>query len=50
MARPSRDPGKMVGAETVGKGKFGLRIDTPKEYRKSESKLMGQSKKATVPK
>ena len=50
MAKPSRNVGKFVGAEGVLPGKFGVRIDTPKESRKSETKLMSQSKKATVPK
>ena len=50
MAKPSSNVGRFEGAESKGKGSFGLRIDTPKESRKSETKLMAQSKKASVPK
>ena len=50
MAKPSASVGKFVGAEGELPGKRGVRIDTPSDSRKAESKLMRQSKKASVPK
>ena len=50
MTKPSSNPGKFVSIQGDLPGKCGIRIDTPKESRKAETKLMAQSHKATVPK